>query len=486
MLRIRQSAVTIETKMNTKDVLLDFLNHPLDTAGNIFNKFLSLPDAKLFQGNNPGERFLFIKGNRPDAATLVAHADTVFDASGEHKIIEDGDIFRSGSSDYGLGADDRAGCAMLWLLRDMGHHILICDYEESTHNDAVGNCTGSKYLMREYRDIAQIVNLSSFVFEFDRRLAYGVRKEHYTSYWLPVSKEFREFVESNTDFMDDDNRGYTDIIELCRDVCGANICVGYTNAHTANETISISAFQNTYKIMRKLLSQELKRFPLVGKETNSFFPPQIIPEWLKHIAYLYRIEPNLKLKEEMKKRIKEQMRNTDFHDILKDSLYYSGCGNDITPIKFFEKHIHSFVFCLDATCNLGYDTEFESVKAQLKNDNYKKRVNIDLDIEYFKKNNFSIDDKWLRKNADRFKANWSIWEHNNDFFSLLFIACDSFTAWKNIYQNNQIHPKVFHFQGMFDAWKGGLGKNEGDKFIVNSEIYSDGLNVFKNNVFLPY
>lgn len=257
--------------MNTKEVLLDFLNQPLDTADNIFEKFLTIPTAEFFHGQNPGERFLFIKGNRPDAATLVAHADTVFDVSGEHKIIEDGDIFRSGSPDYGIGADDRAGCAMLWLLRDLGHHILICDYEESTHHDAFGNCTGSKYLMKEHRDIAQIVNLSSFVFEFDRRLAYGVRKEHYTSYDLPVSKKFRDFIESNTGFVDDDKSGYTDIMELCRNVCGANICVGYAKAHSANEIISISAFQNTYESMQKLLSQELRRFPLEGEETNPFF-----------------------------------------------------------------------------------------------------------------------------------------------------------------------------------------------------------------------
>jgi len=471
--------------MNEQDILLEFLIQPLDKADAIFNKFLTVPNAKLFKGNNPGERFLFIKGYRPDAATLVAHADTVFDVSGEHEIIVEGDIIRSGNSDYGIGADDRAGCAMLWLLKDLGHNILICDYEESTHNDARGNCTGSKYLMKEHRDIAQLINLSSFVFEFDRRLAYEVRKEHYTCYGLPVTNEFRAFIENNTGFTDDDKSGYTDIIVLCRDVCGANICVGYAHAHSTKEIISISAFQNTYGCMRKLLSQELNRFPMQGKKHNPFFLPQITPDWLKQIAYLYRFEPNLKLREEMKMRIKSQMHKTYFRDILKDSLYYSGCGNDIEPIRFFEKHLHSFVYCLDTRYNMGYDTEFVNVKEQLKNDKYKKRVNIDVGIDYFWKHNFSKDDEWLANNAEKFRANWSIWEHDNDFFSLLFIACDSYTAWKNIYQNNQMYPKVFFFQGMFDAWKGGLSINEGGKFIVNSEIYSDGLDVYRNKDFLP-
>ena len=253
------------SNMETKEVLLDFLNQPLNSGDGIFEKFASLPNSKIYEGNNPGERFLFIPGNRPDAATLVAHADTVFDVGGEHLLIVDGYKIYSGSNSYGIGADDRAGCAMLWLFKDLGHHILVCDYEESTHKDAIGNCTGSKYLMREHQYIADIINRSSFVLEFDRRMAYDRRKEHYTSYDLPVSQEFREFIETNTGFIDDDNWGYTDIMELCTDVCGANICVGYAKAHSPNEKISIPAFQFIYEIMRKLLTSDLKRFPLKGK-----------------------------------------------------------------------------------------------------------------------------------------------------------------------------------------------------------------------------
>lgn len=468
--------------MIVKEVLLEFLKYPLNSADEIFSKFATIPTAKIYKGNRPGERFLFVQSKRSDAATLVAHADTVFNDVGNHEIIEDGDFFRSGSPNYGIGADDRAGCAMLWLLKDLEHHLLVCDYEESTHSDAFGNCTGSKYLIREHRDISQIINYSSFVFEFDRRLAYGTRKEHYTSYNLPVTQEFRDFIHSNTGFIDDDKSGYTDILELCQDVCGANICVGYTNAHTVNEKISISAFQNTYEIMRTLLSKELKRFALKGKETNEFFSPRITPDWLKNIAYLYQYESDIYLREQMKSGIKEQMRKTDIRKILKESLYYSGCGNDISPLLFFEKHIHSYIFCLDLIYNLGYDSEFESVKKQLKDKGHKKRVNIDLDIDFLIKNNWINDDEWFAKNKDKHRANWSIWQHENDFFSLIFIASDSNTLWKNIYQSRQARPKVFFFQGMFDAWKGGLGKNEGGEFIVNSEIYCDGINVYKNKI----
>lgn len=251
--------------MTPKDTLLHFLKYPLNSTEEIFDQFATLPGAKLYQGSNPGERFLFVQGSRADAATLVAHADTVFDDYGEHEVLEDGDLFRSGSVNYGIGADDRAGCAMLWLLKDMGHHLLVCDYEESSHADAYGNCVGSRYLMREHKDIAYIINRSSFMFEFDRRLAYGTRKEHYTSYNLPVTADFRAFMERSTGFSDDDSAGYTDIMELCEDVCGANVCVGYANAHSYREQISISAFENTYKIMRTMLAEPLERYPLKGR-----------------------------------------------------------------------------------------------------------------------------------------------------------------------------------------------------------------------------
>lgn len=249
--------------MEIKSVLHDFLKQPLNNSDGIFEIFATIPNAKIYKGKRPGERFLFIKGERPDAATLVAHSDTVFDIDGEHLLIENGDFIQSGSDHYGIGADDRAGCAMIWLLKVLGHHILICDYEESTHPDAFGSCTGSKFLTNEHKEIAKIINDSSFIFEFDRRLAYGIRKEHYTCYNLPVSREFRDFIETNTGFIDDDNSGFTDILVLCKDVCGANICVGYANAHTPAEKISISAFINTFEIMLKLLSQKLNRFPLI-------------------------------------------------------------------------------------------------------------------------------------------------------------------------------------------------------------------------------
>ena len=103
--------------MTELDILKEFLSYPLNSVDEIMERFKTLPNAekKKRKGNGEQPQFVFVRGNREDAATLVAHADTVFDVA-EHEFSEKNGIIRSASPDYGLGADDRAGCAILWLL----------------------------------------------------------------------------------------------------------------------------------------------------------------------------------------------------------------------------------------------------------------------------------------------------------------------------------------------------------------------------------
>ena len=56
---------------------------------------------------------------------------------------------------------------------------------------------------------------------------------------LIVNVLFLGFVYCKSGFIGDDNTGYTDIWKLYTNVCGTNICIGDTYAHTSNEKISI-------------------------------------------------------------------------------------------------------------------------------------------------------------------------------------------------------------------------------------------------------
>ncbi len=119
---------------NHIEVLRSFLEIPLGGADGVFDRFLEIPDA-IYRGEGL-ERFLYVRGSRSNKVLLVAHADTywdheyVYDLGPTHKIkIEDGNI-TAVNDEFGLGADDRAGCAMLRLLKDLGHSLLVTNGEE--------------------------------------------------------------------------------------------------------------------------------------------------------------------------------------------------------------------------------------------------------------------------------------------------------------------------------------------------------------------
>jgi hypothetical protein len=205
--------------MDDIKVLLQFLNMPLGNTGAIFAKFGELDGA---EHRGVGKRqFVYRPGERDDRVLLVAHADTVWNG--------------------GLGADDRAGCAIAWLLKDLGHSLLIVDGEETGRQ-------GSHWLMEANDDIGDEINdKHNFVIEFDRR-----NGTDYKCYDVGT-REFRKYIEAMTSYAESDRHSYTDIGTLCRKVPGANLSVGYRNEHTEKEYLVVKEWQHTLDMSRKWL-----------------------------------------------------------------------------------------------------------------------------------------------------------------------------------------------------------------------------------------
>ncbi|CAK0757882.1 conserved hypothetical protein [Gammaproteobacteria bacterium] len=239
--------------MTDIDILQEFLKMPLENTEDVFEKFLLIPGA-IHRGHGL-EQFVFVNGKRKNKVVLVAHADTVWDSFytfREHEIqdiYQENGIFRNRNG--GLGADDRAGCAILWLLKDSGHSLLITNGEE-------GGRMGSRWLMNENQDIAEIINQEhQFAIQLDRR---GDRD--FKCYSVGTN-DFRAYIEEATGYTEPDRRSFTDIVTLCNDMCGVNLSIGYQNEHSEDEYLVKSDWENTLELCRTWLSnEELPRFTL--------------------------------------------------------------------------------------------------------------------------------------------------------------------------------------------------------------------------------
>ena len=242
--------------MNEQKVLEKFLCKPLSSSLEVFEEFLSLNDYNVKYSINQGKKsFVYIPGKRKDRVLLVAHADTVWDKEYGEAIcnqelkFENG-FYRGKIEDCGIGADDRAGCAMLYLLKDSGHSLLITDGEETGQ-------IGANYIKNNFPVFYEELNNHSYMVQLDRRNA-----NDYKTYNLKVSQEFCDFIEENTGYVDAGKNSSTDIIVLCEKICGVNLSVGYYNEHTEDECLNYSEWLNTLEIVKKMISGEQKKFLL--------------------------------------------------------------------------------------------------------------------------------------------------------------------------------------------------------------------------------
>lgn len=238
---------------NDIEVLRSFLEIPLGSADGVFERFLEIPGA-IYRGEGL-ERFLYVRGARSNKVLLVAHADTYwdheygYDPGPTHAInIENGEI-RAVDDEFGLGADDRAGCAMLWLLKDLGHSLLVINGEEDGQQ-------GASWLISDNKDIADEINQDhQFVIEFDRR-----NGRDFKCYDVGTD-EFRSYVADKTGYTEPDRRSTTDIVTLCREIAGVNLSIGYHHEHGNQEYLHVAEWEHTLDLCcRWMAEKELPRF----------------------------------------------------------------------------------------------------------------------------------------------------------------------------------------------------------------------------------
>jgi hypothetical protein len=231
-----------------QNVLLQFLNIPNGDSNAVFKMFEKLGGRSSGSGLS---RYLYISGSRNDKVLLVAHADTASDDMNPKQLMVEGNKITNKNGL--LGADDRAGCAIVYLLAKSGHSILIVDGEES-------GCVGSIAVAKN-STMSKIVNNHQFVVEFDR-----LGSTDFKCYSVGTD-EFREYVSEVTGYSEPNRESYTDIVVLCQDICGVNLSVGYYDEHSNEEYLIISEWSNTLNVARKWLSMSnIPKFSLNDNE----------------------------------------------------------------------------------------------------------------------------------------------------------------------------------------------------------------------------
>ena len=214
----------------------------------VLEYFAQLPNAQ-YQNLGGKERFVYIPATRDNPVLLVAHADTVTETDFPTVLFEDGDIIRNADSEQILGADDRAGCAMVSILGQMlGYGILITDGEESGQ-------IGARALMEHCPDIANEIQQYQFMVEFDRR-----KNRNFKCYDVGTD-EFREYISVKTNYRDDGRSAFTDICTLARSICGVNLASGFYEEHWAGEYLKKSDWLETLNLATDWLGEyDLPRF----------------------------------------------------------------------------------------------------------------------------------------------------------------------------------------------------------------------------------
>jgi hypothetical protein len=208
----------------------------------VFERFQTLAGAGSIPRGKDHTRFLYIPGHRPDHVLLLAHADTSWDAMPSYPAqiqYEDG-VYSSKTANQGIGADDRAGCAMIWEMRDLGHSLLITSGEE--HHQIA-----SHWIAEHNPDVLAELNAHQFMVQFDRRNAMDFKC------YSVGTDNFREYIKEKTKFTEPDRKDRTDIIVLARQICGVNLSVGYHDGDRVEETLVFAEWEQNLRLFREWL-----------------------------------------------------------------------------------------------------------------------------------------------------------------------------------------------------------------------------------------
>jgi len=247
---------------NPKDVRSTFLSLVTKTypMGHETEVLEFLPDLEL---DKFGNYYKVIAGD--DTTMFTSHLDTADRTQVDTKLLskmEDGDeyIYTDGTSI--LGADDKAGVAvMLYMMENKIPGIYYFFIGEERGG------IGSRDLASEYSSFDFLKNVKKCV-SFDRRKTGSVITSQYGR--VCCSNEFatalcKEYNKSGLNLSTDPTGVFTDSASFIDDISECtNVSVGYNNEHTAREIQNMTYLEKLAKASLKVNWSQLPSVRKVG------------------------------------------------------------------------------------------------------------------------------------------------------------------------------------------------------------------------------
>lgn len=233
------------------------------TQQGVTRRFQSLTGSMTLKGPEGHGPIVFVPGQSKHRVLLVAHYDTVWDKSYTENPVSVrflNGLFFSANTKMGIGADDRAGCTMLWLLRSLGHSLLLVPGEEK-------GCVGSHFFAENH---PSLLKGHTMALEFDRRgnddiATYDCHNDDHVTYLRKFFGGYTKTRGSSTDVR---------ILGPAGQFAIANLSVGFTAEHTSYEKLRLGDFLHCYWGAQDLLSQSnIPSFPYKeATHSNPAFP----------------------------------------------------------------------------------------------------------------------------------------------------------------------------------------------------------------------
>lgn len=242
-------------------LLRNFMNM---SEGEVVRKFMELPGSKRLATPYGDAVYVKPKPLTTNPVLLVAHYDTVWRGETVRPVLRGG-VFESGKKGIGIGADDRAGIAALWELRDSGHAMIIVPEEET-------GCRGSGHVAKHH---PELLAEHAYAIQFDRKGASDL------VFYDCDNPDFEDYLMDNFMGYRVAQGSFSDICELCPagGIAGVNISIGFRNEHTEHETLDVADWRRTVEKVKCLLGYEQPRFEYIEAKNQWNLSLGDLDEW---------------------------------------------------------------------------------------------------------------------------------------------------------------------------------------------------------------